>query len=184
MTRSSDRTEKVLTRKLVVLGEPGVGKTSLVRRHVLREFRGDYQATLGADFYSKTIGVPRPNTEGGPVEMRMMIWDIEGDYGPEVFRTNWIKGASAALVVADLTRRHTQDTMLTLAALFDETFRGRPITLVLNKVDLVPEGSEPQLSPELRSSRWQRVIRTSAKSGAEVDRAFEATAAEIVRRGW
>ncbi|MDX2158640.1 MAG: Rab family GTPase [Hyphomicrobiaceae bacterium] len=167
----------MITRKILLLGEIGVGKTSLVRRFVLDELPTDYQATMGVDLY-------RYELKGlGPAKDRaieLVIWDTDGSYGHSIFSHVYAKGASGALIVGDVTRPTTLEHMAALAEAFTDAMPSRHFSLVLNKVDLTPP--DDKLLPEpIRRSRQPKVW-TSAMTAENVNVAFRETADAIVRR--
>jgi len=64
-------TEKLF--KVIIIGDPGVGKTSFIRRYVQNAFRGDYKATIGVDFALKIVRWSENQT------IKLQLWDIAGD---------------------------------------------------------------------------------------------------------
>ncbi len=77
--------------KLLLVGEPEVGKTSLIKRYVENFFEEGYQITLGVDFLSKTIQLPGEN--GQEQELIYQIWDVAGQSGFTNFRHLYLKKA-------------------------------------------------------------------------------------------
>jgi small GTP-binding protein len=123
----------LLQRKIMLLGDIGVGKTSIARRLVFDRFETSYKTTIGVDILTHDLEL----VESG-VRMRFVIWDTDGDFGQEIFNEAYIRGASAAVVVSDLTRPGTIAKMEALVATFSERFPGRPLAALLNKSDLAP----------------------------------------------
>ena len=169
----------MVARKLIVIGEQGVGKTSLVRRLVEREFHEDYLSTLGVDIY--TYKVPAAKV-GAPSDLQLMIWDIEGQLGTKVFRHPYFQGAAGICVVGDLLRPSTLLRMQDLALICDVEAAGRPCILLANKTDQLPAGQPPEFPAEIDRKRWPLFL-TSAKADENVVQAFEHVAKAIVRRG-
>ena len=62
-------------RKVMLLGEIGVGKSSLARRFVFDRFEGEYKSTIGVDILSHEIML-----DDGRV-LKLMLWDTDGDFG-------------------------------------------------------------------------------------------------------
>eukprot|EP01103_Thecamoeba_quadrilineata_P017088 TRINITY_DN5927_c0_g1_i1.p1 TRINITY_DN5927_c0_g1~~TRINITY_DN5927_c0_g1_i1.p1 ORF type:complete len:136 (-),score=12.40 TRINITY_DN5927_c0_g1_i1:24-431(-) len=86
--------------KIVVLGDMGVGKTTLVNQYVNGTMSSKYTPTIGASFLTKRIVIDE-------VRMKLQIWDTAGQ---ERFRTlapMYYRGASAALLVYDITEYNT-----------------------------------------------------------------------------
>src|SRR6266540_1552394 len=86
--------------KVVLLGDGGVGKTSLVRRFVVDQYSDDYITTVGTKVSKKSVNVGSALDE---VEMIMQIWDVLGQKGYSGVQETAIKGAQGVLVVYDVT---------------------------------------------------------------------------------
>lgn len=85
-------------KKIVLLGQFGVGKTSLLRRFITNEFIQDYKTTLGVQIKKKHITLPSGNT------MSMIIWDLEGFSSVTKTRPSYLLGSNAFIHVFDITR--------------------------------------------------------------------------------
>src|SRR3989475_3636399 len=121
--------------KLALMGEGGVGKTSLIRRFVLNEYQDTYLHTVGTRVSKVELTVPhRADTE---VQMDMSIFDIMGQRGfKDLVRETYYHGSQALMGVCDLTR---QDSLYALnewvpSAL--EIAGDVPVYLIVNKRDL------------------------------------------------
>ncbi|MFN3746648.1 MAG: Rab family GTPase [Hyphomicrobiaceae bacterium] len=168
----------MISRKLMLLGEIGVGKTSLIRRLVAGRFETEYKSTFGVELYRVPITRAGPN---GDQAIELIVWDTDGHFGQSIFRHVYIKGASAALIIGDLKRRTTLESMVALAEAFQEALPGRHFSFLANKVDLVSEDETAELPARLREAR-QPVLLTSAKTGANVEDSFIQAATSILRR--
>src|SRR5438445_769239 len=123
--------------KVVLLGDGGVGKTSLVRRFVVDQYRDDYITTVGTKVSKRSLSLGSPLAE---VEMVMQIWDVLGQKGYSGVQETAIKGAQGVLLVYDATndesRRALEDYWIPavwrLAGRIPTVFAG-------NKSDLVPD---------------------------------------------
>ncbi|MGF3024194.1 Rab family GTPase [Methylobacterium aquaticum] len=169
-------------RKIMILGAIGVGKTSLANRLAFGRFETSYKATIGVDIYTTTAPLP-----GGAKAMPLVLWDTDGDFGLSIFRTVYLKGASGALIVADVTRPASLDQMAALIAGFREALPGRPCAAVLNKSDLVAgdsgepgSGAPPDLLARARGA--DVVALASARTGHGVAGLFAELATTIQRR--
>lgn len=122
---------KSISRKIILLGDFAVGKTSTVARSVRNTFSDSYLTTVGVRVDSKAMML------GDDLQMRLVLWDIAGANTLDQLRSNYVIGAAGILLVADGTREDTVDTALDLRA---QAWRllGReiPSVLVLNKSDL------------------------------------------------
>jgi len=163
----------------MLLGEIGVGKSSLVKRVLHNVFTGTYIPTIGVDVHKYVVHDAGP---GRDQQVDIVIWDTDGNFGQAIFRHVYIKGASGAMVVADASRPLTIDRMLSLAEGFEDAFPGRPIALVLNKWDLVHDPDRYSTPDGLARTRHS-FLRTSAKTGDKVRDAFTTAATIMLRRG-
>src|SRR5437879_11779614 len=86
--------------KVVLLGDGGVGKTSLVRRFVVDQYSDDYITTVGTKVSKRSLNLGSPLAE---VEMVLQIWDVLGQKGYSGVQETAIKGAQGVLRVYDAT---------------------------------------------------------------------------------
>lgn len=166
--------------KVMLLGDIGVGKTSLVRRLIFDRFDHEYKATIGVDVYTHNTQIE--TADGQKVEIKQVIWDIDGDFGESIFKQIYIKGATAALVIGDCSRRARLPTVVALGQAFCEQFPGRPAVLVANKTDLVDAGEVASVIAPLRALHLP-IVQTSAKTGENVRGMFEQLAQVAHERG-
>jgi small GTP-binding protein len=162
----------MITAKVMLLGDTGVGKSSLAKRLVFDRFDADYKTTLG-------VNVVTHDVEVEDELVRLVLWDTDGEFGQQIFDMVYILGASAACVIADASRPTTVIKMVELATSFSERLPGRPVRAVINKIDLA-EPPEEEIA-ELRLPRADIVL-TSAKTGAGVNAAFHSVATILRRR--
>ncbi len=164
-------------RKVMLLGEIGVGKSSTVQRLVFDRFNFDYKPTIGVDVYRYEVP-EKPGCE----RTSLIVWDTDGNFGDAIFRHVYMKEAAAAMIMGDLSRPQTLETMVRLAEGFTETFPGRHIALLLNKSDLVASPSAVELPAAFARLKITPVF-TSAKTGHNVPDCFAQAAEAISRRG-
>ena len=173
-----------VSKKICILGDFAVGKTSLVRRYVLDEFSPDYQATLGVNIYkySDDVTVPSSNER---VTVNQVLWDIEGadeDRNPAL--DTYLHGASGALVVGDVTRDVTVDSMFEHARHFQRSQTGRPVVFALNKADLAGASDiQGERRTALETEFGTTVLETSAATGSAVRDLFRALAERVLEIG-
>src|SRR3989442_13568549 len=91
--------------KVVLLGDGGVGKTSLVRVFVVDQYSDDYITTVGTDVSKRSVNIGSPLAE---VEMVMQIWDVLGQKGYSGVQETAIKGAQGVLPVNDSTNAESR----------------------------------------------------------------------------
>ncbi len=168
--------------KLVLMGEGGVGKTSLIRRFVLNEYQDTYLHTIGTKVSKIALTVPyEADTE---VQMDMSIFDIMGQHGfRDLVRETYFHGAQALMAVCDLTRLDSLSALDEWIPSALEIAGDVPVYIIVNKKDLMDRRafSDEQVAKvaEPFGAPW---VMTSARSGEFVDDAFNALAIEIVDR--
>lgn len=165
-------------RKVMLLGEMGVGKTSLVRRLVRGEFKDNYAATIGVDLYPWHVDDAGP---AGTQAFEMVIWDTDGHRGTRIVDDWYTRGAAGALVIADATRPTTLDLMVEFARAFTLKMPSSPVVMIVNKVDLVA-GADAVKMPAGSDVFETAPLWTSARTGANVKSAFTSLASAIIRR--
>src|SRR4030065_745952 len=93
-----------ILKKVVLLGDGAVGKTSLIARYVINKFDDKYIATIGTKVSRKDIQIIKPNMI---INLRMMIWDILGQKEYSKIRSASLSGAQGVILVGDLSRPET-----------------------------------------------------------------------------
>jgi GTPase SAR1 family protein len=91
--------------KVVLLGDSGVGKTSVALRLVRQEFHPFQEATIGASFLSQVIQLP------GDVRVELKIWDTAGQERYQSLTPLYFRGAGAAILMYDICRQHSFQTL-------------------------------------------------------------------------
>jgi Ras-related protein Rab-22 len=163
----------MFTAKVMLLGDMGVGKTSILYRLVHDRFDGQYKTTLGVEVLSYDVPAA-----GGREPMRLVLWDTDGEFGTRIFETVYVAGASAAIIVSDVTRPQTATRMVELAHGFESRFPGRPYRALVNKIDLAEAAESTGRVGDLALSSVKFV---SAKTGSGIADTF-AELAETIRR--
>ncbi|MHA1616302.1 MAG: Rab family GTPase [Candidatus Njordarchaeales archaeon] len=154
--------------KTIVVGEYGVGKTSLCRRFATGAFEEDYKPTIGVDVYTRTIEVP----ELGLVHLQ--IWDTAGEERfKKIYPKYWL-GAKIALVVFDITSRKTFEAVEEWTRSLREHVGNISMILIGNKIDLEPfrEVESSEGVEKAKRLGFLDYIETSAKTGENVSKGF------------
>ena len=140
-----------IRRKIMLLGDIDVGKTSIIDRLVFGKFDIGSKVTINVDMFRYAIDDAGP---AGNQSVDWVIWDTDGKMADSVFKNQYyIAGAAAALIVGDITRRQTMDTMVRLASLCATKLPGRYVAFILNKIDLIEPGVDVDLPPGLATTQ-------------------------------
>lgn len=166
-------------KKIVMLGESGVGKTSLVRRYVLNEFSDEYQTTLGVNIYKHDDEIE--GRDGRPVAFKHMLWDVEGGLQRQSLLDSYIRGAAGAVIAGDITRDDPLAPMRENAERFRKARPGRPAVFAVNKVDLLQGRPHLDGAKELAEEFRGVVVYTSAATGEEVPALFRTLARSVLQ---
>jgi small GTP-binding protein len=172
----------LLKSKICLVGERGVGKSSLIRRYVLDQFDDKYVRTLGAKVEKKTMRIKVPERHA-QLDISMAIWDIIGHVGfRQLLGDSFFNGAQGILAVADLTRRETLPVLTGWVEAVESVAGKVPIILVANKADLLAEAQfgETELA-EMANTFDCTYLLASAKSGQNVEDAFLRLATQIAK---
>lgn len=166
--------KKVLL-KVIILGDSGVGKTSLMNQFVNKKFSNQYKATIGADFLTKEVIVDDR-------VVTMQIWDTAGQERFQSLGVAFYRGADCCVLVFDVAAPTSfksleswRDEFLIQASPRDpENF---PFVILGNKVDL-----ESRTVSAKRAQQWCQskngipYFETSAKEALNVELAFQTIA--------
>jgi len=148
--------------KIVLIGNFGAGKTSLIRRFVENSFSEEYLSTIGVSISKKTIE-----------NATIMIWDIEGHTEFKPIFKQYLLGAKGFIVVADLLRPESIDQIPKHIDLCHQVVKDAPVCIALNKSDMPHDFSQESLQKLKESSPSViEVLKTSAKSGDAVEELF------------
>jgi len=165
------------TCKIMLLGEMGVGKTSIAKQLVFGTFDGEYGSTIGVEIYTYDV---EPPPDGDP--FKFLIWDTDGSFGESFFNLVYIRQAQAALIVGDVTRPSTLESAARLTEAFADAMPGRYFATVLNKCDMLEDPEQLVLPEQLQMPDFP-LVRTSAKTGMNIKDTFYEAAQTITRRG-
>ena len=159
---------------MVFLGEPAVGKTSLVGRYVYDSFEGDYLATIGTHIHVKMVQIE-------DTLVKLVIWDIAGQDSFAQLRKAYYQNASGAFFVFDTTRPETLERFENwIEALYSVTDKV-PLVLCENKTDLKSAIKKSQVD-KVAKEHSMKLLRTSAKDDTNVEKAFKYITSEILTR--
>lgn len=155
----------VYHKKICVVGEFGVGKTSLISQYIYSLFSEKYHTTVGVKIDKKQCLVD-------DAQVNLVIWDLAGESPLRTLKPSQVRGASGFLLVADGTRPDTLDIAIALQRKVVEILGPVPFIFLLNKADLVEEWAvDADITKKLEKKGWD-VRLSSAKTGQGVEDIF------------
>ena len=159
-----------LSKKVCLLGDFAVGKTSLVRRFVYDLFEDKYLSTIGVKVSRKSVYL---QVDDGSVELTMMLWDLAGSEEFDHVRASYLRGAAGAVLVCDLTREETLPNLNRYVNGLLHSKTDTKIILAANKHDLTEEARLTASQVEQAAKEMGiPVYFTSAKTGDAVEPLF------------
>lgn len=151
-----------LSKKIVMLGHFGVGKTSLVRRFVDSVFSEDYLVTLG-------VHVKKKEVEIDGEKITLILWDIEGNTSISKARKSYLLGSHGFIYVFDVSRPETFENLSEEMDFLKENYSKIPVSVVGNKSDLI---TTDQMEAFFKQDTFKDCEFTSAKKDENVENVF------------
>ncbi|MFX0031305.1 MAG: Rab family GTPase [Promethearchaeota archaeon] len=163
--------------KLLVAGDGGVGKTALLRRYVDGIFDESTITTIGVDFCLKEISLEEGNCS-------LQLWDLGGQERFRHLLSNFVMGARGALLLMDLTIMPKMSHVLNWVNIVRLHDIDLPIILVGTKLDLEDAiAMDDDTALDIKNTfNMMEYIKTSSKTGYNVDLVFESIAKELMRK--
>lgn len=168
------QSQKIL--KIIVVGDMGTGKTSIIRKFVEGNFSEFYKITIGVDFANKIATME----DGSTVDIQ--LWDIAGQERFGNMTTVYYREAVGAIVVFDVMRSPTFDMTKVWKKDIDEkvqTAEGKPVPTLLigNKIDLINSvenwtSKKEEIEKYSQENNYLGYFETSAKDGTNLDDAI------------
>ena len=167
--------------KILVVGDLGTGKTSIIKRYVHNIFSMNYKSTIGVDFALKVLQY------SPEVTVRIQCWDIAGQERFGNMTRVYYKEAVGALVVYDVTRSSTFDGVTKWKSDLDDKVRladgetRLPVILLANKVDLAREAVDREMLQQFCEEKgFVGFYETSAKENENIGDAMRHLISKII----
>ena len=161
----------------IIIGDSGVGKTSLISRFVENKFPTDYLPTIGTNLYIKTV------TLSDSLSFKFTCWDIAGEKEWTTVRRMYYRGSSGALLTADVSRK---ETFVNLSEYWLKELRKNcgkiPVVILLNKIDLPSEIEEDEILKLQEEAASVGMFKTSAKTAENIKKAFHTLINSIISK--
>ena len=167
--------KNTLFKKIIIVGEPAVGKTSLIKKFMSGRFSTDYKVSIGTNMFIKELDL-----DSG-MNIKLQIWDIAGQERWTEMRHIYYKGTHGAIIVGDLTRKKTFEQIVKFWwPDLNKYCEDIPRIMLANKEDLVKNISIEELKTYKQKINAKSIIYTSAKFGTNVDKAFKVISELII----
>ena len=156
--------------KVVLVGESGVGKTSIITQFIDQTFQEDIQSTTGGTFSTKSVVC-----DGGKI-LKFEIWDTAGQEKYRSLTTMFYKDANAAVMVYDVTRKDSFEEMKNYWAnqIKDNSPENIILAIAANKSDLIEQETVDEEEARNFAKELNAIfVTTSAKSSEGINSLFE-----------
>lgn len=153
--------------KILLIGDSGVGKSSLMRKYINNEYNESYISTIGVDFSIKTLNIDNK-------KIKIQIWDTAGQERFKTIISSYYRGAHGILVVFDITNKESFQNITNWLQEI-EKYKKDDIEIIIigTKNDMMykREVDITSISDFINKYKYT-YIETSAKNGNNVENAF------------
>jgi small GTP-binding protein len=151
--------------KIVVLGDSGVGKTSIINKLVDQNSSVSDQPTVGIDFVSTNVATPNGN-------IRLQIWDTAGQEQYKSLIPSYLRGSTIAILVYSVDSVGSFKDLTRWINFLQETADPRLI-VAGNKTDLTKRSVSQEEGQQFADSVSARFVETSALNGQNIDKLLD-----------
>ena len=162
------RVANAVDHKVILVGDPSVGKTSIIQQYSMQVFSASTEPTIGASFISKAV-----DTEKGIVQMH--IWDTAGQERYKSLIPMYVRNAVAAVLVFDVTVPKTYENLHVWLKLVEQI---KHKYIVANKMDLGPQVPLDKIEQEFKDMNCT-FFRATASEFDSVRKIFDQIAIDI-----
>ncbi|MHA2182645.1 MAG: Rab family GTPase [Promethearchaeota archaeon] len=178
--------------KVILCGDPSVGKTSILARYVDGQFTDDYNQTIGANFLIKEIELgkivdklnisnPKLKKDIKDKGFRLYFWDLGGQHDKLFSNEYYFVQAVGAFIVYDVINRESFDNIEFWISKLKELSGEIPFIIIGNKIDKKDERLISFEEAKEKSKSYNvQYMETSAKSNENIDKAFESLSVQIL----
>jgi len=171
--------------KVCVMGEGGVGKTTLANRILTGVFNPATKMTIGIDFHLFQMQILDPRTtDDSLIPISLAIWDFGGEDRFRFMLPRFIKGANGGLLLFDLTRYSTTKNLREWLGIWRENSEEKtPLYLVATKYDKISPSAQSMVESEINELKKALNIKKhyfiSSKSGYMIDALIQDIAVDM-----
>lgn len=163
--------------KLCILGDGGVGKTTMIHRYLSGRYLGNTKMTIGVDFH-----IYKRNH--GDKSISFQIWDLSGQEHFQRMRVfdRYVQGSHIVMLAVDLSRIDTFENLPTWLEVAKNANTQPLLILVGTKKDLEREIEKEFLEKWACEQGFAHIIETSSLTGENVNELFELISMELIER--
>jgi len=161
--------------KLVIAGPTDVGKTTFILRYTDKIFFAESKKTVGVDFALKKVAVNLPGNGAHIHQIAFQLWDFAGQDHFRFMLEGYAMGASAALILIDLTRFNTTENLEEWINICRSDVKDIPILLIGSKSDLLNDIVINDTDAKIIKEKYNFLdyVKVSSKTGENVEEAFK-----------
>ena len=163
--------------KIVIVGDSGVGKSNFLLRFISGRYSSVYQPTIGSDFHSKIITLPKTKQN-----IKLQFWDTAGQEKYRAINKIYFQKVQGIILAYDITCRESYERLGDWVKLINDNIDYAPILLIGNKVDDATNNRIVRLEEGKKFADEHDFLffETSALSGKNVDKAVYSLCEKII----
>ena len=164
--------------KYVVIGEAGVGKTSIARQFIFNDYSNRYNTTIGVDFSCKTLSI-------GDKNIKIQIWDTAGQESFRSIISSYYKDTVGVIIVVDNYDNKSLETIKYWQQEYYKKQKYNPhvfFMVLINKIDLFSETLNYNLIKDYCTDNNIIFYGVSAKTGCNINESFRYLTTHIYRK--
>ena len=174
--KDDEQNLKLVEYKIILVGDSGVGKTSILKKFINNEFNEDIKCTINIDFFSKSIKIDKN------LYTNLKIYDTAGQEKYRALIKQYYQGTDGIILVFDLTNENSFNKLKSWINEVSDNTEKAQIILVGNKADLIERKIDEETAENFAKQRDMKYIETSAKEGTNILLLFEELALDINKK--
>ena len=174
--KDDEQNLKPVEYKIILVGDSGVGKTSILKKFINNEFNEDIKCTINIDFFSKSIKIDKN------LYTNLKIYDTAGQEKYRALIKKYYQGTDGIILVFDLTNENSFNKLKSWINEVSDNTEKAQIILVGNKADLIERKIDEETAENFAKQRDMKYIETSAKEGTNILLLFEELALDINKK--